>query len=319
MSSTAPLSGYFQVTNRVRFELRGPDAVRYLNGQVSIDISRLTPGKARPACLLNAKGKLCAPIFVWCQAPDSFLIEAPAELSESLQARLERYLISDNAELLPAEIPNPLYHIIPPAPSSDSDLLGGTTSVSSASPPHLTDSLPTHASPTPALKSLLTIPRLNLPGYDTQEKPTDLHEFSPEETELLRILHGVPIWGRELSEDTLPQEARLEDHAVDFDKGCYVGQETVSRLKSVGRVNKRLHGFLGSLELPSGSPLFLRPPGEPSTAAGTLTSHARHFDMAQTAALGYLKRQFESLPRFEVADETGCTLGEVERREFPIL
>ena len=44
VSSTAPLSGYFQVTNRVRFELRGPDAVRYLNGQVSIDISRLTPG-----------------------------------------------------------------------------------------------------------------------------------------------------------------------------------------------------------------------------------------------------------------------------------
>jgi folate-binding protein YgfZ len=129
----------------------------------------------------------------------------------------------------------------------------------------------------------------------------------------------VPIWGRELSEDTLPQEARLEDHAVDFDKGCYVGQETVSRLKSVGRVNKRLHGFLGSLELPSGVPLFLRLPGEPATMAGTLTSHARHFDMAQTAALGYLKRQFESLPRFEVADETGCTLGEVERREFPIL
>jgi len=318
VSSTAPLSGYFQVTNRVRFELRGPDAVRYLNGQVSIDISRLTHGKARPACLLNAKGKLCALLQVW-RSNDSLVVEGPAELAENIQARLERYIIADDVELLPAEIPNPLYHIIPPAPSSASDLLGGTTSVSSASPPHLTDSLPTHASPTPALKSLLTIPRLGLFGIDSQEKPTDLHEFSPEETELLRILHGVPIWGRELSEDTLPQEARLEDHAVDFDKGCYVGQETVSRLKSVGRVNKRLHGFLGSLELPSGVPLFLHLPGEPATMAGTLTSHARHFDMAQTAALGYLKRQFESLPRFEVADETGCTLGEVERREFPIL
>ncbi len=284
MSSTAPLSGYFQVTDRVRFELRGSDAVRYLNGQVSIDISRLTTGKARPACLLNAKGKLCAPLQVW-RSNDSLVVEGPAELAENIQARLERYIIADDVELLPLPAPEPLYHGI------SSRLPAGG----------------------------LTISRLGISGFDSTEKPADLREFSPEEIELLRILHGVPIWGRELSEDTLPQEARLEDLAVDFDKGCYVGQETVSRLKSVGRVNKRLHGFLGSLDLPSSVPLFLRPPGEPATMAGEITSHARHFDMAQTPALGYLKRQFESLTRFEVADETGRTLGEVEPRDFPIL
>ena len=302
MSSTAPLSGYFQVTGRVRFELRGPDAIRYLNGQVSIDISRLTPGKARPACLLNAKGKLCALLQVW-RSNDSLVVEGPAELAENIQARLERYIIADDVELLPIPLPQPLYHLLSSLPSSVAEL--GTSF----------ENLPLPTAP-------LIIPRLNLPSQDTSELPAhlpDLREFSPEEIELLRILHGVPIWGRELSEDTLPQEARLEERAVDFDKGCYVGQETVSRLKSVGRVNKRLHGFLGSLELPSGVPLFLRLPGEPATMAGEITSHARHFDMAQTAALGYLKRQFESLPRFEVADETGSTLGEVERREFPIL
>ena len=302
VSSTAPLSGYFQVTDRVRFELRGPDAVRYLNGQVSIDISRLTPGKARPACLLNAKGKLCALLQVW-RSNDSLVVEGPAELAENIQARLERYIIADDVELLPIPLPQPLYHLLSSLPSSVAEL--GTSF----------ENLPLPTAP-------LIIPRLNLPSQDTSELPAhlpDLREFSPEEIELLRILHGVPIWGRELSEDTLPQEARLEERAVDFDKGCYVGQETVSRLKSVGRVNKRLHGFLGSLELPSGVPLFLRLPGEPATIAGEITSHARHFDMAQTAALGYLKRQFESLPRFEVADETGSTLGEVERREFPIL
>ncbi len=299
MSSTAPLSGYFQVTDRVRFELRGPDAVRYLNGQVSIDISRLTPGKARPACLLNAKGKLCALLQVW-RSNDSLVVEGPAALAENIQARLERYIIADDVELLPIPLPQPLYHLLSSLPSSVAEL--GTSF----------ENLPLPTAP-------LIIPRLNLPGQDTSELPAHLPELRLADIELLRILHGVPIWGRELSEDTLPQEARLEERAVDFDKGCYVGQETVSRLKSVGRVNKRLHGFLGSLELPSGVPLFLRLPGEPATMAGEITSHARHFDMAQTAALGYLKRQFESLPRFEVADETGSTLGEVERREFPIL
>jgi folate-binding protein YgfZ len=278
------LEGFFLVTDRARFELRGPDAVRYLNGQVSIDISRLTLGKSRPACLLTAKGKLCAPLQVW-RSNDYLVVEGPAELAESIQARLERYMIADDVELLPLPALEPLYHCI-------------STNLPAAS---------------------LAISRLGICGFDINEKPTDLREFSSEEIELLRILHGLPIWGRELSEDTLPQEARLDALAVDFDKGCYVGQETVSRLKSVGRVNKRLHGFLGSLELPSGVPLFLRLPGEPATMAGEITSHARHFDMAQTAALGYLKRQFESLPRFEVADETGRVLGEAERREFPIL
>jgi hypothetical protein len=87
----------------------------------------------------------------------------------------------------------------------------------------------------------------------------------------------------------------------------------------VGRVNKRLHGFLGSFELPAGVPLFLRSLGDPATTAGQITSHARHFDIAQTAALGYLNRQFEDLERFGVSDEQGRPLGEVERRAFPIL
>lgn len=268
----------------MRFELRGPDALRYLNGQVSIDVSRLKPAEARPACLLTAKGKLCAPVFVWRQSPESLVVEGPAELAEPLQARLERYIIADAVELHPLETPQPLYHILSAPPQS----------------------------------AHLSIQRLNLPGFDSTEKPNNLPEFSSAQIELLRILNGVPIWGRELTEDTLPQEARLEDRGVDFDKGCYVGQETVSRLKSVGRVNKRLHGFLGAFEASTATLLLLHPPGDPATTAGHLTSWAPHFDMARTAALGYLNRQFENLPRLEVTDDTGRALGEVERREFPI-
>ena len=212
------------------------------------------------------------------------MIEGPSELSETIQARLERYIIADDVEFLPVPQSAPLFHVVSSNPTSG-----------------------------------LFIDRIGLAGCDTSEKPAGVPEFSSEEIELLRIVHGIPLWGRELTEDTLPQEARLEERAVDFDKGCYVGQETVSRLKSVGRVNKRLHGFLGTLDLPAGVPLFLHPLGDSGVTAGQITSHARDFDMAQTAALGYLNRQFETLTRFEIADETGRVLGEVERREFPIL
>jgi folate-binding protein YgfZ len=280
----SPASGFFEVQGRSRFQLSGPDATRYLNGQVSIDITRLKPLTARPACLLTAKGKLCALVQVW-RDEDHLLIECEEALADAVQARLERYLIADDALLEPVSAPSPLHHIIgiePPA-------------------------------------GAIRINRAGLPGFDIVKKPSDLTAATPAQLALLRIVHGQPAWGIEITEDTLPQEARLEETAVDFDKGCYVGQETVSRLKSVGRVNKRLHGFLGSLPSNLSLPVRLHPIGQPDTTAGHLTSAASHFDIAQTAALGYLSRQFEDLERFGVSDEQGRPLGEVERRAFPIL
>lgn len=280
----APASGFFEIYGRTRFQLTGPDASRYLNGQVTIDINRLHPLTVRQACLLTAKGKLCALVQVWRDG-EKLLIECEESLADSVHARLERYLIADDALLAPVPSPSPVYHILgiePPA-------------------------------------GVHRINRMGLPGFDTTDKPAGLPVFSPDQIEFLRIIHGWPSWGIEINEDTLPQEARLEDFAVDFDKGCYVGQETVSRLKSVGRVNKRLHGFLGLLPLGIRLPARLHPLDQPETTAGQLTSVSPHFDIAQTAALGYLQRQFENLERFGVSDDHGRALGQVERRAFPIL
>ena len=277
-------SGFFEIQGRSLFQLSGPDATRYLNGQVSIDITRLQPHTARPACLLTAKGKLCALLQIWRDC-DKFLIECDEDLAETVHARLERYLIADDAHLERVSAPSPLHHVFgiePPA-------------------------------------GALCINRIGLPGFDSSERPSDLTAFTPDQLALLRIVHGQPAWGVEITEDSLPQEARLEDTAVDFDKGCYVGQETVSRLKSVGRVNKRLHGFLGCLPASIPLPARLHPFGHPDTTAGHLTSAAPHFDPTTTAALGYLDRQFESIERFGVSDEQGRALGEVERRAFPLL
>ena len=277
-------SGFFEISDRVLFQLVGPDATRYLNGQVSIDVTRLTPRAARPACLLTAKGKLCALVQIW-RDDEKLLVECDAALAESVHARLERYLIADDARLEAVEISSPRFHIF--------------------------------CGEAPA--GALRIDRTGRPGFDTAERPTSLPVATPEQLAILRIIHGQPSWGLEINEDTLPQEARLEETAVDFDKGCYVGQETVSRLKSVGRVNKRLHGFLGTLPATVALPVRLHPAGRSDITAGHLTSVAAHFDIAQTVALGYLNRQFEDLERFGLSDEQGRPLGEVERRAFPIL
>lgn len=272
------VGAFFPVRGKTRFSVTGADARRYLNGQLTIDVGRLRPGVARPALLLTAKGKLCAPLQVWADG-GHFVIETEASLRDDCQARLERYIISDDVTVsgLPEE--QPCFHV-----------LGST-------PP----------------QGAIQISRLGVPGFDTAERPGEIAEFSDEAVELLRIRSGTPAWGAELSADTLPQEALLERAAVDFDKGCYVGQEVVSRLKSVGRVNRILRGFSGRLSA-SARPVALLTNEPAPHPAGTITSTAWDFELAQTLALGYLNRQFDDCPRFLAADAAGAVVGELEKR-----
>lgn len=269
---------FFPVCGKARFSVTGADASRYLNGQLTIDVGRLRPGVARPSLLLTAKGKLCAPLQVWRDG-GHFVIETEASLRDDCQARLERYIISDDVTV--SELPEgqPCFHVLgftPPA-------------------------------------GALQISRVGIPGFDTAERPGETPELSDEAVELLRIRSGSPEWGAELSADTLPQEALLERTAVDFDKGCYVGQEVVSRLKSVGRVNRILCGFSGNLG-PSAQPLTLLTNDPIPRPAGTITSTAWDFELAQTLALGYLNRQFDECTRFLAADAAGTVVGELEKR-----
>ncbi len=275
-------AGFYPLTACSLLCFCGSDATRYLNGQLSIDISKLPPHEARSACLLDAKGRLCALLHLWREA-DRFIIEVPTSRLEEIQARLERYIIADDVEV--TILPNtPTYHIFGhPAPDG-----------------------------------ALLINRLGIAGYDSKARPAALSEVTPEEVERLRIIHGIPAWDRELSKTTLPQEARLETTSVDFDKGCYVGQEIVSRLKSVAHVNKRLHGFRGTLPHPLPDGCTLHADTESTTSVGRLTTAAPHFGMAQSVALGYLNRQFESLDHLHVRDPQGSIIGLVERHPFPI-
>src|SRR5690606_28173583 len=96
---------------------------------------------------------------------------------------------------------------------------------------------------------------------------------------------GIPVWGAELDENTIPVEARLESDAIDYHKGCYIGQEIISRIKSVGRVNRNLTGFISSEMLPVGRRFIVD-----GRDVGGITSSAWSFALEKGVALGYLKR-----------------------------
>lgn len=269
--------GCYSPGPRARVRLSGADRLRYLNGQTSNDLRQLTPGAALPSLVLTTKGKLCAPVLVWTDG-DTLVVETVAELGETLLARLERYAIADEVSFALEEAAP--VHVFGPA----------------------ADSLPG-----------LRVHRLGAPGCDVSAPPDGLILATAEEAEILRIERGLPAWGRELTEDTLPQEAALDRTHVNFHKGCYVGQEVVSRLHSVGQVRRQLAGLVGAFA-PADAATLVTPAGEP---AGTITSAIAHPELGRTAALGYLSTRVSGTV-FHVLDKTGACLGEAERSEFPL-
>lgn len=269
--------GHFDVRTRADIVVTGTDRLRYLNGQLSNDLRRLTVSTAMPALVLTAKGRLCAEVFVWSEE-DSLVVECDAQVADDLLARLERYAISDEVSFAPRIAVRRTHVFGPPA----SRCTGRS------------------------------IRRLGGDGVDVEVAPDDILTATPDELECLRIERGVPLWGRELDNETFPQEAGLETHAVDFRKGCYVGQEVVSRLRSVGRVNRHLCGFVGTFA--PQTPATLRV-GE--TMVGCLTS-ACSPSPGTSIAIGYLSTRTTG-ERFTVHSESGACLGDAECSQFPLL
>jgi folate-binding protein YgfZ len=245
--------GLYPIDDVVRFGITGADRVRYLNGQVSNDVRKLISGTAMQACILSAKGKLDGVVWLWAE-PEQIVIEADASLAETLAMRLERYIVADDVQC--ALLPTP----------TASHVFGEA-----------------------ALKlDGLHISRLGVPGVDISTPIEDCLEAWPEEIERLRIEQCVPKWGAELGLDTLPAEAGLDRTAVDFHKGCYIGQEVVSRIRSVGHANRSLRIF----DLLSGKPPAVGDEffsgGDTARSAAKVTSI--QFTLSTAVGLCYIRR-----------------------------
>jgi folate-binding protein YgfZ len=294
--------GIADLSDRVQLRLTGTDRVRYLNGQVTINVLRMAPGEIRPACITTAKGKLCADVFVLAES-EALVIDAEPSLKETLPARLSRYIIADDVTVDDVSGEVRLVHLLGPA-AARADLA--------------------------ALPGAARANRFGPAGLDLRLGSDEFHRVwdavSAEACvldepllESLRIEAGIPRWGFELDEDTLPPEAGLDRTHIDYDKGCYIGQEVISRLKSIGHVNRALTGFVAATPEPLAAGLRLFDPDNAAREIGRLTSTAWSFALDRPIALGYLKRGSptgELLAR--AADESGP--GRVVRtRDLPFV
>jgi folate-binding protein YgfZ len=246
-------------------EFRGPDAVRFLNGQITQDVRLLAGGRITlPSCVTDAKGRLQFRIWI-TEAEDGVIrVEGPADSAEALEARLTRYLIADDVEVSDLTGKWSLAHIAGDAPEAPAGVMVRASARYGA----------------PAADWWI-------PEGSSIKLPDGMESLEGDALETFRIARGVPAWGRELTEGILPPEAGLEATDISYQKGCYIGQEVISRIKSARKLNKRLARLVIDASIPVGGTVLTDREGNP---AGNLTSVAPLADGGLRHALGFLRR-----------------------------
>jgi len=284
-------------------EVSGKDSRDFLNRILTNDIKTLRPKKGSYNCICDRKGKILADLYCYaCQGyayQDYFRIHCAFSLKEKILNLLTQYIIIEDVQVKDIStewggacaVIGPgsqaaFQEVFPALPDQDlslSDLIWNKR-------PYL----------------VIHRNRWSLEGYDIWAEKTDLAELkkvlkiprlTEERAEMMRIETLTPLYGVDMDEHTIPQEACLYD-ALNFKKGCYVGQETIARLENLGHVNKELCLLtLEGRQLPQKGDLILTPDQQ---EAGFVTSSCLSEKQGSVIALGYIKYIYRELSAFYV-------------------
>jgi tRNA-modifying protein YgfZ len=183
----------------------GPEAAPYLQRMLSNDVEAIAPGESCEALLLSAKARVVAPMTVFRRGMDDYLLLTEPELAETLRAALQRGRFAANVAI---ELED-----------HESVLVLGRES-----PP-----------------GAVANREYGVAAYElVDDEPPAWGEIDEHELERMRIRAATPRFGREIDDRVLPAEAGLDGTAIDFEKGCYPGQEPVARQHYRGRVLRGL-------------------------------------------------------------------------------
>jgi len=225
-------AGLLDRSERGKLLLTGEEAAEFLQGQLTNDVEALEPGEGCYALLLSHKGKIRADARV-LRGPDWLRLDTEAAGLATMSRTVKMYSIGRDVRLADETADRALLSLLGPGARDALDAAPGQREHSWVEGEH----------------GLYVATDLGVdvlcPAADAQgvREALGVPEVSEATAECVRIESGRPRHGRELTEDTIPQEAGINDRAVSFEKGCYVGQETVARLFYKGRPNRHLRGL----------------------------------------------------------------------------
>jgi len=225
-------------SERGKLALTGPEAKDFLQGQVTNDILGLTTGHGCYAAFLTHKGKMLGDMRVF-DLGDELLIDCERVALQELFNMIRRYKLGRDLELHKRTLELGLLSVIGPGAP---DLAGPDE--------HDNARAQLGGADVVAVRTDVGIDLFFAAAdKDAVRGALDFPDATEAEAEVVRVEHGRPRYGVDLDDSVIPQEAGLNERAVSFTKGCYVGQETVARLHYRGKPNRRLLGL--KLEAPA--------------------------------------------------------------------
>ena len=196
--------GVARRTDRGVLAITGADRSAWLQGLVTNDIASLAPGESRYAAYLTPQGRMITDMVVFARA-DRLLLDVPAPLAASLRERMDGLIFAEDAQVLDVSAASEVWTAIKPGDPSGGDIVDVVVATGE---PH---------------------------GFAYPEITLDTFE-------VVRVERGIPRFLADMTDETIPLEAGIEDRAISFTKGCYVGQEVIVRVthRGGGRVAKKL-------------------------------------------------------------------------------
>ena len=317
-------AGVLERADRGVLLITGGDRAPYLQGLLTNDIEALTPGTGCYAAYLTPQGRMIADMTL-LELGDRIVLEVDRERAQTLAERLSMLVFSEDVQIIDESVAWCGIGVRGPAAATR------LATVLTAQPGGETRSLEAYAdhdcgrwalaAPVEATVIVARNDELGVPGFDlwigeaqcellrARLAEAQLMSVPPEAAELLRVEAGVPRFGIDMNEETIPLEAGIAARAISESKGCYVGQEVIIRIlhRGHGRVARTLVGltFDSEADVPAeGDPVH-----DGAEQIGRVTSAVRSPKLERPIALAYVQRK-RTAPGTElsVTSSSGATL-----------
>ncbi len=296
----------------------GRDRAAFLQGMLSNDIKAHQPGQGCPAAFLDAHGKVVSLLTAFV-LEDRILLELPTGSTEKFLQAIDRFLISEKAYF---EASDGAYVVLAVQGPAAERMLEGLSGARFDAAPYSHQEVTMAGAPVRLVRKADGV----TPGFECWTaaghgaalwrtlRVAGAVPVGTEAAEVLRLEAGIPSFGHDVDDSVILPETRL-DHFVSYTKGCYIGQETVARVKYRGHINRGLSGLLldGDRVPASGDPILAE-----GKEVGRVTSAVRSLALGRPIALGYVRREhFE--PGSAVTVEMDGSPGSARVAELPFV
>ena len=288
-------AGLMDLSHRGKLLVRGEDAPRFLHGMVSNEVKAMPVGQGNYAFFLDVHGHIHADAHILRLDRQSYWIDTESQTVATVRQMLEKYIIADDVVIEDQTMALGCLALEGPC------ALEALREAIGFEPPHM---LPLEHMEVPQLN--LRLARASISGesgfwlWGTVEKLAEIWRKAAQTGGLLgarpvgfqaakicRIENGVPRYGPDITDKTLPQETG-QLHAISYSKGCYLGQEIVERIRARGHVNRKLIGVLfdGKQDVVTGTELRSK-----EQSVGSITSAAYSYGLRRTIGLAMVRRE----------------------------